>query len=145
MVPKAPPVYFCARPDGTLTPMVALDEFPSSVSIRGVARYLTPGDTQGMTSCGVASMRAEPWVVDGVTSLGPAEPSTTATTKEVRDSLTELHDILLKIVSDNSVSSDHRSAVQGILMRGLDKICDSTNVSNDALVSTADANGAKVR
>lgn len=125
--------------------MVALDEFPSSVSIRGVARYLTPGDTQGMTSCGVASMRAEPWVVDGVTSLGPAEPSTTATTKEVRDSLTELHDILLKIVSDNSVSSDHRSAVQGILMRGLDKICDSTNVSNDALVSTADANGAKVR
>ncbi|OJJ49245.1 hypothetical protein ASPZODRAFT_13969 [Penicilliopsis zonata CBS 506.65] len=60
------PQFFCSRPNGSLTPLVALDELPSYVSIRGVPRLLSAGDTQGMTSLGAVTSRAQFYVVDGV-------------------------------------------------------------------------------
>ena len=50
MATPSRPQFFCTRPDGTLTPLVALDELPTSVTIRGISRTLNAGETQGMTS-----------------------------------------------------------------------------------------------
>ncbi|KAJ5217141.1 hypothetical protein N7468_010149 [Penicillium chermesinum] len=108
--------------------MVAIDELPASITLRGVSRTLTPGDTQGMTSCGVATARSEPWVVEGLPASASTTAAGTTSGSESREGLNELHDVLLKIVSDNDVPSDHRTAVQGILMRGLETIYSSKTV-----------------
>ncbi|EAW10768.1 uncharacterized protein ACLA_052410 [Aspergillus clavatus NRRL 1] len=59
------PQYFCARPNGTLVPLVAVDELPGHVNIRGAPRVLSPGDTQGMTSLGTVAPRCQYYIVDG--------------------------------------------------------------------------------
>ena len=53
----APPTprYFAARDDGTLTPLIAVDELPSYVQIQGVPRTLTAADTVGMISLGTVA------------------------------------------------------------------------------------------
>lgn len=108
------PQFFCTRPNGTLTPLVAMDEMPTHVTVRGVARTLTASETQGMTSCGMAAARSDPWVVDGLTSTR---------TMANKDGLAELQNILLKIISDDTVTPELRVAVQNILYRGLDHSC----------------------
>jgi len=105
------PSFFCSRPDGTLTPLLAVDELPLTLSIRGVSRTLTPGDTQGMTSCGVAPPRTDHWVVDG-------PPAGSRVTND--DKMNELHNLLYKILREEDVSSEVRSSIQEILFRGFD-------------------------
>ena len=46
--------YFVARDDGTLAPLIAVDELSPSISIDGVPRTITYADTVGMTSLGYA-------------------------------------------------------------------------------------------
>lgn len=101
------PGFFCSRPNGTLTPLIAADELPPNVSIRGVPRTLTLNDTQGMTSCGVAPVRTEPWVVDEPTSVR---------NNNLND-LTELSSVLFKILRDENVSSGTRALIHGVLYR----------------------------
>ena len=48
------PRYFIARPDGTLTPLIAMDELPLDVRLEGVSRVLKSEDTKGMISLGVS-------------------------------------------------------------------------------------------
>lgn len=64
------PQFFCSRPNGTMTPLIALDELPTNISIRGVHRHLSPHETAGMTSVGTAEHRSQLYIVDGV-QLGP--------------------------------------------------------------------------
>ncbi|KAJ5086807.1 hypothetical protein NUU61_008114 [Penicillium alfredii] len=109
------PKFFCTRPSGTLTPLVAVDELPPHVSVRGVPRNLTPNDTQGMTSCGLAAPRAGPWVVEGV-PLPPTAPRALAK----QENLTELQNLLVNIIHENSISSPLRLAVENILYRAPD-------------------------
>lgn len=104
------PGFFCSRPNGTLTPLIAVDELPTHISIRGVPRTLTAKDTQGMTSCGVAPPRNEPWVVDDSASM------TSNTSNDQNDS-TELCNMLFKILRYENVSSATRILLQGVLYR----------------------------
>lgn len=105
------PSFFCSRPDGTLTPLLAVDDLPLTLSVRNVSRTLTPGDTQGMTSCGVAAPRSDLWVVDG--------PPTGS--RIVNDEkMNELHALLFKILREEDVGCEIRSSIQEILFRGFD-------------------------
>lgn len=103
------PSFFCSRPDGSLTPLIALDDLPAGVTVRGVHRTLKPADTQGMISCGSTEPRAEPWTLEGTIVAVPG-----ATTND-----TELHDVLLKIVAETSVAPHLRHAIKEILFRDL--------------------------
>ncbi|KAJ6126791.1 Zinc finger CCCH-type [Penicillium sp. IBT 18751x] len=105
------PSFFCSRPDGSLTPLIAVDDLPLTLSVRGVSRALTPGETQGMTSCGVATPRVEPWIVDGA-------PSDTCVMADERAH--EIRSLLFKILREDSVQGDTRSAIQEVLFRGFD-------------------------
>ncbi|EEP75726.1 predicted protein [Uncinocarpus reesii 1704] len=58
------PQFFISRQDGSLTPLVAVDELPPLMSIRGVPRLLSQNETQGMTSLGSANHRGQFYVVD---------------------------------------------------------------------------------
>ncbi|KAJ5569964.1 uncharacterized protein N7459_009394 [Penicillium hispanicum] len=129
MSAQSRPGFFCSRPNGVVTPLIAMDELPTHIQIRGVSRTLTPGETQGMTSCGVANARAEPWIVDGL----PSGPHASAN----KDGLAELQSILMKIMNDPSVASHHRAAVHSILYKGLESICVSDLLSSNAMVSQA--------
>ncbi|KAF3388502.1 hypothetical protein F1880_004289 [Penicillium rolfsii] len=104
------PSFFCSRPNGSLTPLIALDDLPAGVTIRGISRTLTPGETQGMISCGTSESRSEPWTLEGVT---PAGKDTTASNEDA----SELQAVLLKILSDDSVPTHLRMAINAILYR----------------------------
>ncbi|KAJ5172934.1 hypothetical protein N7492_005527 [Penicillium capsulatum] len=110
MSSQARPAFFCSRPNGTLTPLIGVDELPAHVSIRGVSRNLSAGATQGMTSCGVAVPRPEPWILENVGGPTPyAQVDVEATA--------ELSRVLVTILSDPAVPAHHRLAVQNILCR----------------------------
>ena len=54
VVPSSPrPRHFISRSDGTLTPLIAVDELPDSVRLVGIPVVLCNADTQGMVSLGV--------------------------------------------------------------------------------------------
>lgn len=57
------PQYFVARGDGTLTPLIAVDELPSSVRIAGVSATMTYADTANMTSLGVKERSLQRYVL----------------------------------------------------------------------------------
>lgn len=107
------PSFFCSRPNGSLTPLIALDDFPAGVTVRGVARTLTPSDTQGMISCGSAEPRSEPWELEGAAPAGRGAIAS-------NEDLAELQSVLFKIMADDNVSTELRGAIKGILYRGLD-------------------------
>ncbi|EER24316.1 hypothetical protein CPC735_056860 [Coccidioides posadasii C735 delta SOWgp] len=58
------PRFFISRQDGSLTPLIAVDELPPLMSVRGVPRLLSQNDTQGMTSLGSANHRGQFYVID---------------------------------------------------------------------------------
>jgi hypothetical protein len=60
------PQYFLSRENGTITPLVAVDELPLHVLVRGVPRTLQAADTVGMTSLGTVQSRGQLYVVDGI-------------------------------------------------------------------------------
>ncbi|KAJ5564738.1 hypothetical protein N7513_000980 [Penicillium frequentans] len=107
--PPRGPGFICARPEGNFTPLVPLDEFPPNISIRGVSRILTPAQTQGMTSCGMARARTEPWAFEGASTLAPSS----------KNDLTELKSALIKMIGDNSLPTHYRDLIQNIMSRCL--------------------------
>lgn len=108
MSSQARPSFFCSRPNGTLTPLVAVDDLAPHVAVRGVPRTLTAVDTQGMTSCGVAPPRSEPWMIEAVGS-----PAFFAG----NDGLKDAHASLAKFLADASLPAHHRVELQNILAR----------------------------
>ncbi|KGO37761.1 Zinc finger, CCCH-type [Penicillium expansum] len=112
MATPSRPQFFCTRPDGTLTPLVAVDELPSNVTIRGVSRTLNAGETQGMTSCGLATQRSEPWSVDGVAKSSDRESG--------KEALPDMHSLLLQILTNKNVPEAMRASAQAILFQGVD-------------------------
>ncbi|KAF4768272.1 hypothetical protein N7455_012386 [Penicillium solitum] len=107
------PQFFCTRPDGTLTPLVALDELPTNVTICGVSRTLNAGETQGMTSCGLATQRAEPWSVNGASQSSERDVG--------KEPLSDMHSLLLQILTNNDVPETMRSSAQAILIQGIER------------------------
>lgn len=105
---QARPVFFCTRPNGTLTPLIAMDDLPTHITVRGVFRTIAPGETQGMISCGVAVPRPQPWIVDA--------PSSTAQNANMSDA-TEIADVLAKILDEELLPNSLRAQAQDALVR----------------------------
>ncbi|KAJ5544736.1 Zinc finger CCCH-type [Penicillium sp. DV-2018c] len=104
------PQFFCSRPDGTLTPLIALDELPTGISVCGVSRTLTAGETQGMTSCGLAAQRPENWVIDGVPQPSPNEQAT------------ETQQLMLQVMTNAKVPEEIRNSARKILCNEVDRL-----------------------
>lgn len=100
------PQFFCTRPDGSLTPLVAVDELPTNVTIHGAPRIITAGETQGMTSCGLAAQRPEPWSVEGLPKSSEGLP--------------DMHSLLLQLITDKNVPEDMQASAKAILFKGID-------------------------
>ena len=101
------PQFFCTRPDGSLTPLVAVDELPANVTIHGAPRIITAGETQGMTSCGLATQRAEPWSVEGYPKSSEA-------------ALPDMHSLLVQLITDKNVPEDMQASAKAILFKEID-------------------------
>ena len=72
------PHFFVARVDGSLTPMIAVDELPSSIRIVGVPAIITPAGTQNMTSLGLKERSTERYVVLSTDDSVPPKSDQTA-------------------------------------------------------------------
>lgn len=68
------PQFFVTRPDRTMVPLIAVDELPPSLSLRGVKRSLTPNDTQGMTSLGGCPCSSSHYYIVDTIPTGHAAP-----------------------------------------------------------------------
>lgn len=106
---QARPVFFCTRPNGTMTPLIAVDDLPTHINIRGVTRTINPGETQGMISCGVAVPQCQPWLVDALTS--------TAQNVNMAGDASELVELLAKMVDEGHVPNNMRIQVQDAIAR----------------------------
>lgn len=111
---QARPVFFCARPNGVLTPLIAMDELPTHIIIRGIPRNISPGETQGMISCGVAVPRPHPLIVD-------VPGSTVATGSNVQNvnwaDAGEIEDLLAKVLDQEPISNHLRHDIEDALVR----------------------------
>lgn len=86
------PQYFIAREDGTITPLIAVDELPENVQIAGVPAQLSPAGTVNMISLGLKERSSQRYTVTysglAVHSATPSE--TTASTEEIIRPLEEV-------------------------------------------------------
>lgn len=65
------PQYFVTRQNGSMVPLIAMDELPPHVRIGNVSRNLSAWDIAGMTGVGVAPTRHEFYVVEGINNAVP--------------------------------------------------------------------------
>ncbi|PKY07425.1 hypothetical protein P168DRAFT_279397 [Aspergillus campestris IBT 28561] len=111
------PQFFCTRPNGTLTPVIAVDELPTGITIRGVPRVLSASETQGMTSLGTVSPRSQTYVVEDISpALTRASIPSTAAHRS-RDG--DLQSSLMRLITDENVSAAQRQAVNALLQHGI--------------------------
>ncbi|KAL3479884.1 hypothetical protein BJX99DRAFT_267599 [Aspergillus californicus] len=114
------PQFFCARPNGTLTPLIAVDELPAHIVIHNAPRVLSAGDTHGMTSLGTVSAHGNFYNVEG-TSLAPSRPSSAGITGH-RSRTYDLQASLMRILSDENISGSQRLALTTLLQQGIPQI-----------------------
>lgn len=134
------PQFFCSRPNGTLTPLIAVDELPPTLSIRGVSRVLTHGDTQGMTSLGTVSPRGQVYVVD---TVSPTRTPAAGGRRGRGDA--ELQSSLSRIISDESIPANQRLALQTLVHQGMPQTWGApTTPANGWMVPNGGATGHKV-
>ncbi|KAL9608402.1 MAG: hypothetical protein Q9167_006765 [Letrouitia subvulpina] len=58
------PRFFVSRPDNTITPLIALDELPSSIRLTGVPTIMSAAETTGMMSLGVEERSSGRYMID---------------------------------------------------------------------------------
>ncbi|KAL6252428.1 hypothetical protein RBB50_000147 [Rhinocladiella similis] len=63
------PQFFLTRQNGAMVPLVAMDEMPIHVQIRGVPRSLTAFEIAGMTPLGLVESRHEYHVVEAMNNM----------------------------------------------------------------------------
>lgn len=68
------PQFFVTRHNGSMVPLIAMDELPVHVQIRGVPRSLSPFDIAGMTQVGAQESRHQYYVVEGINNSRPIIP-----------------------------------------------------------------------
>lgn len=112
------PQFFCTRPNGTVTPLIAVDELPSHIAIRGVSRALSANDTQGMTSLGTVNSRNQSYVVDGIPTV-PMRAASGAGAGGARPRDYDLQNSLLRILSDESIPANQRLALHSLIQQAL--------------------------
>ncbi|RAK76117.1 uncharacterized protein BO72DRAFT_147850 [Aspergillus fijiensis CBS 313.89] len=111
------PQFFCTRPNGTLTPLVAVDELPSHISIRGAPRTLSPSETQGMTSLGTVSSRLQFYVLEGTLPHTTRASPGTAPGHRSRDN--DVQATLMNLASDENIPVSQRVAISTLLQHGV--------------------------
>ncbi|KAJ9351761.1 hypothetical protein DTO027B9_6137 [Paecilomyces variotii] len=111
------PQFFISRPNGTMTPMIAVDELPAHISIRGVPRVLAPSETQGMTSLGSIPPRAQFYVVEGVPLINPRVPTPGPPNQFLQD--VNLQTSIMRVASDENLTPSQRLALQTMLQQNL--------------------------
>ncbi|MCJ1404729.1 hypothetical protein MMC11_007955 [Xylographa trunciseda] len=79
------PRHFIHRADGTMTPLVALDELPDFIQLKNVPAKLSVAETQGMTSLGLESRSIGAYQVDqeAYEAANPTETATSVQTEQV--------------------------------------------------------------
>lgn len=133
------PQFFCTRPNGTLTPLIAVDELPPHVSIRGAPRTLSSNETQGMTSLGTVGTRAQSYIVEGVPSVATRAP---ASANGHRPGDFDLQAALLRLASDENVPATQRLAVNNMLQQGALQSWPMNNPANSNwMVPVSSGNG----
>ena len=75
------PQYFLTRPDGTCTPLVAVDELPDSIKIINAPRNLSNFELKDMITLGTEPRNANPYIVIYPTAK-PDIPSSPGTSYE---------------------------------------------------------------
>ncbi len=108
------PQFFCTRPNGTLTPVIAVDELPAHLSIRGAPRVLSPNETQGMTSLGTVAQRGQLYTVEGAAAIASRPSSTSGTRSRNHD----IHSSLMRILADENIPYNQRMALSVLLQQG---------------------------
>ncbi|KAL4887046.1 hypothetical protein BJY04DRAFT_213009 [Aspergillus karnatakaensis] len=121
--------FFCSRPDGTLTPLVAVDELPANITIRGVPRVLSPGETQGMTSLGSLSSRGQCFTVEGAAAPASRPPSTGAGATGHRTRGHDLHASLLRMIADENIPANQRMALSSMMQQSVSSTWHGNNPS----------------
>ncbi|KAL4733420.1 hypothetical protein BDV11DRAFT_213883 [Aspergillus similis] len=117
------PQFFCTRPNGTLTPLIAVDELPAHITIHGAPRVLSPNETQGMTSLGAVRTRGQFYSVEGaVPASGP--PSTSGKNQPGSN---DLQSHLLRLLNDDSIPATQRNALGALLQQSLPQNWQVTN------------------
>lgn len=82
------PRYFVARDDGTLTPLIAVDELPTSIIIVGVSATISQAETVSMISLGVESRSPHKYIVENFDRSGDSNPvKPTPQTNAVRNAV----------------------------------------------------------
>ena len=130
------PQYFVAREDGTLTPLIAVDELPSSVNILGVPATMTHADTQNMVSLGLRERCSQRYVVSS-TDRSPATEAVSATTRSSGE---------IKISAEQQPSARNTNGPVengGTGKATVEKWRRGVKVKRDAEVDTAQVNGDK--
>lgn len=120
MPPVLRPQFFCTRPNGTVTALVAVDELPPHISIRGIPRALSSNDTQGMTSLGTVNGRSQTYVVDGIPS-GPMRAGgggvAAANGGRARDA--DFQAAFFRTLSDDNIPPSQRLALHGLIQQAM--------------------------
>ncbi|KKK19456.1 hypothetical protein P175DRAFT_0489445 [Aspergillus ochraceoroseus IBT 24754] len=111
------PQFFCARPNGTLVPLISVDELPAHLSIRGAPRVLSPNETQGMTSLGTLSPRAQFYTVEGAAAATTRPPSSNAANHRSRNH--DLQSSLMRLLADENIPANQRLALHALLQQGM--------------------------
>ncbi|GKZ35567.1 hypothetical protein AbraIFM66950_006266 [Aspergillus brasiliensis] len=123
------PQYFCTRPNGTFTPLIAVDELPSHISIRGAPRVLAASETQGMTSLGIVQTRPQSYVVEGLSPASTRGTSTTSSGHRTRDS--DLQAALMRVLADECLPANERLAITSLIQHGLSRGMFASNSSGN--------------
>ena len=79
------PRHFIHRTDGTMTPLVALDELPDFIQLKNIPARLSIAETQGMTSLGLESRSLGAYQVDQEVyeAANPTEQAVSDRTEQV--------------------------------------------------------------
>ncbi|KAL4909038.1 hypothetical protein BDW74DRAFT_174255 [Aspergillus multicolor] len=74
------PEFFVHRSDGSITPLIAVDELPANITIHGAPRVLAPNETNGMVSLGFLKSRGHFYQVEGAVSANVMHQQNTSQT-----------------------------------------------------------------
>ncbi|KAL4932750.1 uncharacterized protein BDV17DRAFT_174588 [Aspergillus undulatus] len=121
------PQYFCSRPNGNLTSLIAVDELAPNVSVRGAPRVLSPSETQGMTSLGTVIPRGQFYHLEGISPTA-SRPSSTGGTN-YQPGHHDLQSALLSIINNENFAVHERMGLNNFLQHVLPQIWHTNNPS----------------
>lgn len=105
-----------------------LDEMPLGMVFRGVSRVISPSETQGMTSCGVAPKRAECWAIE---SLGQDQP---VKDPEINQKIRKM---LVDVLKLENIPATLRQDVSALITKGIETLDVTTPAAKSMAVVPA--------